>query len=213
MILTVANMKGGVGKTTTSVILAEMASRHLKTLLVDMDRQHNAFRKVMKDVDGHFEPAFKKLDSVISDTETPRFQKLNEYDLVIVDTPPRADVQIIRQVLQISNVVVTPFMLGEDEIMGIADLFDILPGDKKLFVFPIWLISPLESSFDKNLFREAVEFFHEFGIEQNEIHRWPMRKTIKNNIGNKKPFYYHLLKKDKDIFENTFRTIMKTRSC
>lgn len=212
VIITVANAKGGVGKTTTSIILAEIAAQQgYRTLLVDMDTQQDSYRKVTtEDNEGNRKPVFDKLDAMISDKKAPDLNKLNEYEIVIVDTPPRADAGIIRQVLNISAAIVTPFQMGEAEVMGIANLFQLLPGDKELYVFPIRLISPLESSFDKSLDAEAVEFFESYGLSRKEIYMWPMRLNIKNNIGQRKPFHYRLSEKDKAIFAGTFKVILKS---
>ena len=212
MILTVANMKGGVGKTTTSVILSEIAAlQHgMKTLLVDMDTQRNAFKKVMNEVEeGKYEPVFDRLTSVICDAAAPNRATMTGYDLVVIDTPPRADARIIRQALDMSDVVVVPFQMGEDEITGVASLFEILP-DKELYVFPILLLSPLKGSYDKGLTDDATAFFESYGLSQKEIHVWPMRVHINNNLGKRKPYHFQLTRQDKAVYNKTFDAIMKS---
>lgn len=211
LIITVANMKGGVGKSTSAVILAEMAAQQgLRTLFVDMDTQRNGYKKVTtENEEGKYEPAFSQLAAVICDTAAPDPALLRQYDVVVVDTPPRADAGIIRKVLSLTDAVVTPFQMGDDEITGIAELFEILPGDKDLLVFPLHIVSPMESSSDKGLEDDAQEFFEQYGLDRGAILEWPMRKTIKNNIAKKKPYHFSLTEKDKGTYKKVFNTIMK----
>lgn len=53
-ILTVLNLKGGVGKTHTTWLIASVAEEHgLRVLLVDLDTQANLTRSFLDDVDPH----------------------------------------------------------------------------------------------------------------------------------------------------------------
>lgn len=207
MIVTVANFKGGVGKTTTAVILAEMSANDgKKTLLVDMDRQKNAFSKVMDMDTEPPTPIFSGLRATIAPERTLSLKEhFSDFDTVIIDTPPRPDPALIRSVLSETNVVVCPFMLGEDELGGIADLFAVLP-DSKFYVYPLRLSSPFESVFDRSLIADSAEFFSEYGL--TEILTWPIRRRIKANIGQRKPFHFQLRAKDKAAYRAVYREIM-----
>lgn len=67
MIVTVANQKGGVGKTTTAISLASgIASKGKKTLLVDMDPQGNASSGVGVDTRGVKKTIYEVLIGEIS---------------------------------------------------------------------------------------------------------------------------------------------------
>lgn len=206
MIITVANMKGGCGKTTTAVILAELAANDNKrVLLVDTDRQKNAFATVMTDSEPP-QPIFSGLSAIVADRALPTKEQLSEFNTILIDTPPRADTALIRAVLDISNIVVCPFTLGEFEIFGIADLFAVLP-DKDLTVYPLRLSSPFESVFDRSLVADSTEFFSEYGL--TKILEWPLRKRVKANIGQRKPFHYQLRAKDKATYRAVYTAIIK----
>lgn len=214
MIITVANRKGGVGKTTTSVILAYISTtRGYKTVLVDMDRQKNAFDKVMLEdetQEGTFKPVFRNLDCIVADDRIPEHDELSQYDIAVVDTPPRADTRSIRGILAKSDAVVAPFLMSKDALGGIAELFDQLPADGRLVPFPLHLVSPMETHFEKSLYEVAYSYFADYGIYKKDIIHWPMRKNIINNIGFYKPFYFGLMPKDKDIYFRTFDLIVRT---
>ncbi|MSQ29577.1 MAG: ParA family protein [Dehalococcoidia bacterium] len=77
VVITLANQKGGVGKTTTTVSLAAaLAVRHLRVLIVDADPQANATSavRVIAEEDGGLYDALvdeRPLVDAVRETETP----------------------------------------------------------------------------------------------------------------------------------------------
>ncbi len=88
MIITIANQKGGVGKTTTSVNLAAaLAEPNLDVLLIDADPQSSSMSWANET------PWHKKFPFAIAEHETPNFHTLlpvlrDCYDHIVVDSPP-----------------------------------------------------------------------------------------------------------------------------
>lgn len=118
MHLTVANLKGGTGKTTTAVHLALGLSRAGKTLLVDADRQASAF-------------AWSELAADFPLTVVPWAsrdlarridQVAGDYAHVVVDTPPQHD-DLVRQALRGSDLLVVPLAPSAVEVARLGPIF------------------------------------------------------------------------------------------
>lgn len=100
-IFTIANRKGGAGKTTVATNLAVALSQKGSTLLVDTDDQLSAYN--------WNEYRQEKLASLailnnLSDTVQPHF---DQYEYILIDMAGR-DSELLREALLISDVLIVP---------------------------------------------------------------------------------------------------------
>lgn len=136
-IVAVVNQKGGVGKTTVSMNLAGgMCFRGAKVLIIDADPQQGAFNWHSKGIKHPVLPEQfpRKVRgtraSIEVTTESTLVHeiiqaKVEEFDLIVVDTPPSVKSEQSQSALSVADLAIVPIRPGPNEI-------DALPGTELL---------------------------------------------------------------------------------
>jgi len=127
MIVVVAALKGGVGKTTTSVYLAALAAAGRRSaLLIDADPQASAADWLENSEDEHLE----WVSLVEAPTERLLTKALDRIkgddDIAIVDTPPGHE-QLLAKALDRADAVVLPTRVGGVETPRVEAVLGMVP--------------------------------------------------------------------------------------
>ena len=103
-IVTVANGKGGVGKSTTTVNLAGILGEKLRVLVVDSDPQESATWWMERSEGAEWIEVVQETDPKM----LGRVREVGGYDVVLVDTRPALRAQALGTVIGASDYVVLP---------------------------------------------------------------------------------------------------------
>ena len=125
MIIVVAALKGGVGKTTTSVYLSALAAARRPATLVDADPQASSADWVESAEDEYLE----RLTLVEAPTDRLLIKALDRVDadeVAVVDTPPGNE-RLLAKAIERANVVVVPTRIGGVETARVEAVLDLVP--------------------------------------------------------------------------------------
>jgi chromosome partitioning protein len=157
VILVVAALKGGVGKTTTSVYLSAVAVSGKRTVtLVDSDPQASAADWVEHAADELLE----SVDVVEAPTErllTKTLERVDSDDIAIVDTPPGHE-RLLAKALERADAVVIPTRVGGVETARVEAVLDMVP--KRL---PAGLVLASARTFTRD-YHDTVTMWVEAGV-------------------------------------------------
>ena len=129
MVISFYNIKGGVGKTSTSINITSIAKKRGKTLLFDLDIQGASsyfFNKKPKKRDIFSKPIekiiknteFKNLDIIPADTSLEKYknsipsliEELKKlYDFIIIDAPATLN-PLTKDILKHSSIILVPVL-------------------------------------------------------------------------------------------------------
>ncbi len=118
-------MKGGVGKTTTSVYLAALAAARHPATLVDADPQASAADWIESAEDEYFE----RVTLVEAPTDRLLVKALDRIDpeeVAVVDTPPGNE-RLLAKAIERASVVVIPTRIGGVETARVEAVLDLVP--------------------------------------------------------------------------------------
>lgn len=151
-IVTIANRKGGTGKTTTAFNLAySKASESKKVLLLDLDSQGNLTKACNKNFSNLEDflnvkienvtenidllaacKNYRQIEKTINDTIVPTafiqknmLPKINGYDYVFIDTSPAVNI-INTNGFLISDMILIVMQLDYFSLIGLDDMYDIV---------------------------------------------------------------------------------------
>ena len=122
MKIVVANLKGGVGKTTTTVYLAAVAAArgHLPVLVVDADRQASAAEWLE-------ERPIDEVEVIEAPSERTLARAMNEdQGMVVVDLPP-GDERLVQSAIAAADAVVIPTRAGGVEFARVTYTLAMIP--------------------------------------------------------------------------------------
>jgi len=158
VIIVTAALKGGVGKTTTSVYLAAVAAapNRRSVTLVDADARASSADWL----EGADDDLLRKVSVVEAPTERllmKALERIPKDDLAVVDTPPGQE-RLLAKALEKASAVVVPTRVGGVETSRALAVLDLVPTGK-----PAGLVISSARTFTRD-YQDALAEWEEAGV-------------------------------------------------
>ncbi|QCU89795.1 ParA family partition ATPase [Thiomicrorhabdus sediminis] len=175
-IFSIANQKGGTGKTTLSMNFAAGLARRGRVLVVDADPQGSAGQwSSLSSDDKPFPVSVIAVGGSLG-REVERFAK--DYDFIVIDCPPTLETGIMQAAMQVSEAILIPVLPSPVDLWASIRIADAIEHarirNRKLK--PYLVINQLEPrSALSNAMKEALDEFDipalQSGVRRRAIYR------------------------------------------
>lgn len=189
--IVVTNFKGGTGKTVITVLLAELCMVAKKSVLVlDTDKQYNAVDYLTQ---GDGSPVFQNVTVIPSADKEPDAATLEQYDVVIVDTPPASvsNKTILRYIAR-ADLVIIPLLLQRHALTAAQLLLQIIPDTRRVLTV-LSTSAPLRKS--------EVELLNAVRASFSPLAEIPHYGRVETNLANRRVFWNRLTEAEYSRFE------------
>ena len=182
-IISVANQKGGTGKTTVAMALAgTLGRRGHRVLVVDADPQGSATRWASSAPDGQPFPAtLSGLSAAGSKVHREVKKYVDDYDYIVVDCPPSVDSPVPMSALMISDLVLIPVIPSPPDLWAAVGIRQIIANVKEsVNEGLVARLIPNMCQPNTEVARESLDVIRDFGLPVTEAklhHRTAYRQA------------------------------------
>lgn len=182
-IITVANQKGGCGKSTLSMQLAgTLGIRNYQVLVIDADPQGTAIRWATSAEDDKPFPATVAGLSAAGGKVHREVQKFAEnYDYIIIDCPPAVDSAVPQSALMVSDLVLVPIIPSPADLWAATGIQQLITNIQDINENLKARLVPNMCQLNTRLAKEALDVLSDFGIPvtNTKIHlRTAYRRSV-----------------------------------
>ena len=164
-IITVANRKGGVGKTTVTMVLAgALAEEGYSVCVVDADPQGTAVRWAASADDETPFPAMVVSLADAGKTVGRQAKKLAQgYDVLIIDCPPSVESVVPASAMSVSDLVLLPVVPSPPDLWAAVGIKQVVDQVQAIHDFECRLVLNMSQP-NTTATQEVVEALGEFDI-------------------------------------------------
>ena len=146
------------------------------------------------------ESLYDEICPIASPSKTQSKDKLEKFDVVVVDTPPNVNSAAVRNMIEASDVIVIPMRPEKHAVYGLQEMLKLVPERARCVVL-CWIPREI-GSYEKEFLQILRDRLSDYLAEL------PMLKRISRNLGLHKLWSYGLRKEEKDVYGKVFSRIL-----